>query len=284
MDTNKNLYTVVYATVLVVLVAAVLAFVSSSLKEKQQKNIDVEKQQSILASVELASEAGEVSDKISYVQGEFRKYVTDSYIVNGLGEKTEGDAFRVDLKGVYEAMKQIDAASSDKAEELKSALRLPVFECTMDNGEKVFILSCYGAGLWGPIWGYVGIKDDFDTIYGANFSHKSETPGLGAEIANHAFSNQFKNKTIFDGSLFTSIQIVKGGADSSNPHQVDAISGGTITSKSLEASIRQWFSHYLPFLSKSKEAAAVAQSEELAQKDEAAQEGANGGTDNTDNK
>ena len=170
--------------------------------------------------------------------GEFNKYITDSYIVDFNGDKVEGTAFTVDLKAQYDLMKKI-ASESDKDADLQK-LQLPVFICTMPDGKVVKILSCYGAGLWGAIWGYLAISDDNNTLSGAIFDHKSETPGLGAEIATPKFSGQFVGKQIFENGKFTSVNIVKGGATPGNMHEVDAISGGTITSKSLDATIRMW--------------------------------------------
>ncbi len=254
MNTNNNLYTIVYATLMVVATAAILAFVSMALKERQQKNIDMETQLSILSAVSLAADANSADDKIAYVQNEYDKYIKNSYLVNYKGETVPGDAFTVSLKSQYDLMKQIASAPEQEQEALKARLQLPVFECTMDNGEKVYIVACYGTGLWGPIWGYIGLKSDFNTIYGAMFAHKGETPGLGAEIATPAFCAQFKDKSLFDGNTFTSIAIVKGGAEEGNPHEVDAVSGGTITSKALDASIRQWFEYYVPYLQLSAKA------------------------------
>ena len=111
-----------------------------------------------------------------------------------------------------------------------SKLTLPVFVCTLDDGSKVEIFPIYGAGLWGPIWGYVSLKNDYNTIYGATFLHKGETPGLGAEIATPMFSDQFKGSA----------------------HEIDAISGGTITSRALENAIRRWLEYYEPYLEKQK--------------------------------
>lgn len=249
MNTNKNSYTIIYAAVLVIVVAAVLAFVSQSLKDKQQLNIDGEKQLSILSSVGLAKESGSAPDKLAYINGEFNKYITDSYIVNYNGDKVEGAAFTVDLKAQYDLMKKI-ASESDKDADLQK-LQLPVFICTMPDGKVVKILSCYGAGLWGPIWGYLAVSDDNNTLSGAIFDHKSETPGLGAEIATPKFSGQFIGKQIFENGEFTSVSVVKGGATPGNMHEVDAISGGTITSKSLDATIKMWLEHYTPYLLKS---------------------------------
>ena len=258
MDTNKNSYTIIYATLLVVVVAAVLAFVSSSLKERQQKNVDIETQLSILRSVGLASEAESVSDKTAYIEQEYAKYITDSYIVNYEGNVVEGDAFRVNLKEQYDIMRQISAVPADQADRktaLLEQLKLPVFVCTLENGE-AYIFSCYGAGLWGPIWGYLSLRSDFNTIYGTTFAHKGETPGLGAEITSAWFSGQFSGKQIFSEQIFTSVQIVKGGAEPGHPGQVDAISGGTITSRSLENTIRDWLQYYLPYLESRKGEAA----------------------------
>ena len=255
MNTNKNSYTIIYAAVLVIVVAAVLAFVSQSLKDKQQLNIDGEKQLSILSSVGLAQESGSAPNKLAYIQGEFNKYITDSYVVDFNGNKVEGTAFTVDLKTQYDLMKKI-ASESDKDADLQK-LQLPVFICTMPDGKVVKILSCYGAGLWGAIWGYLAISDDNNTLSGAIFDHKSETPGLGAEIATPRFSGQFVGKQIFENGKFTSVNIVKGGATPGNMHEVDAISGGTITSKSLDATIRMWLGHYTPYLMKSNVAAAA---------------------------
>lgn len=261
MNTNSNTYTVIYATVLVVVVAAVLAFVSTSLKDRQQRNVNLETEKSILLSVNLAQKADEAENYAAYIENEYKKYITDSYVLNSKGEKISGDAFSITLKSQYDIMKQPNPDLSK--------LTLPVFVCTLDNGKKIEIFATYGPGLWGPIWGYISVENDYDTVYGATFGHKSETPGLGAEIASNWFSAQFRGKKLYDGNTFTSIQIMKGGAQPGNVHQVDAISGGTITSRSLQKNILGWFDYYLPYIEKQKAALAAAQSSaEEAQSEE----------------
>lgn len=248
MDTNKNSYTIIYATVLVVFVAAVLAFVSLSLKDKQQKNIEVETQLSLLSSVGLAQNVSDAPNKNTYVENEYNKYIKNSFIVNYKGEVLEGNAFNVNLKEQFDIMKRVVLASDAEKDALKSEIKLPVFVCTLDDNSNIYILSCYGVGLWGPIWGYIAVKGDFNTIYGVTFAHKGETPGLGAEISTPAFGNQFKNKELFNNGTFSSILVVKGGAQQGNVHEVDAISGGTITSKALEETIKNWLDYYLPYM------------------------------------
>lgn len=254
MNTNSNTYTVIYATVLVVLVAAILAFVSTTLKDKQQRNIDLETKQSILTSVNLATKADEAKDKAAYIEKEYSKYITDSYVVDEQGNKVAGDAFKISRKEQYDRMRLAEGKN----------LRLPVFVCTLDNGEKIEIFSVYGAGLWGPIWGYVSVKSDYSTVYGANFGHKGETPGLGAEIATPWFQKQFQGKELFDNGTFCSITVKKGGATPGNKHEVDAISGGTITSRSLDTTIRNWFDYYMPYIQKQLAAAAAKAQAEAA--------------------
>jgi Na+-transporting NADH:ubiquinone oxidoreductase subunit C len=109
----------------------------------------------------------------------------------------------------------------------------------------------YGKGLWGPIWGYIALKSDLNTIYGIMFDHKDETPGLGAEITKPWFREQFEGRKIFDDEgNFVSVAVVKGGAEPNNPHQVDAITGATLTSKGVDRMLRTCLQDYVNFIKK----------------------------------
>lgn len=255
MNTNSNLYTIVYSTILVVVVAGVLALVSTALKPKQQENIELEKMQKLLNAATLGDDETQLkSNKAAYIKGLYEKHITNSYILNSEGKMIDGEAFNVDLKSQYNIMKAIaNAKDSATAELLKAKLQLPVFVCTIDSME-LNIFSCYGAGLWGPIWGYISVENDFATIHGAIFDHKSETPGLGAEIANSKFYNQFREETFEKDGQFNSIAIVKGGGQDVIPNSVDAVSGATITSRSLQSAIAMWMDDYLPYITLKKEA------------------------------
>jgi len=231
MNRNGNTYTVLYAAIMVILVAAILASVSMALKPRQVRNIEIEKKQSILASVNIASTAENADDIYS-------EKIVNQYVINTKGELVDGNAFEIDLKKEH---------AKDNAD-----MHLPVFECETEDGLK-YILPMRGTGLWGPIWGYVSLNSDMNTIYGANFDHEGETPGLGAEIATEPFEKQFVGKTIFDdnGNLY-SIIVAKVGQDAPAQHKVDGISGGTITSKGLENMLRDDFTRYEEFLKKKK--------------------------------
>ena len=231
MDRNSNVYTFIYASVMVILVAAILSIAAINLKPYQARNIEIEKKQNILASVNIAATATDAEQ----IYGE---KIVNSYIVNSNGEKVDGDAFSVDMK--KERAKKVE----DRA--------LPVFECQIDGSVK-YILPLYGTGLWGPIWGYISLESDMNTVYGATFDHQGETPGLGAEIATTAFQNQFKGKTIFDtDGQFFSIIVAKSNETAPAEHKVDAISGGTITSKGLQRMLLEDLSAYKAFFNQKK--------------------------------
>ncbi|MDX9907509.1 MAG: NADH:ubiquinone reductase (Na(+)-transporting) subunit C [Bacteroidales bacterium] len=231
MDRNSNIYTFMYASVMVILVAALLSFAAISLKPDQDKNINIETKQNILASVNIEANA-ENADKI------YSERIVNTYVVNSKGEKTEGEAFTVNMK--KEHAKPVDQRL------------LPVFECQIDGSTK-YILPLYGAGLWGPIWGYIALDSDMNTVYGANFAHQGETPGLGAEIATSHFQSQFKGKKIFDeNGALTSVIVAKSNESAPAEHKVDAISGGTITSKGLQNMLRNDFEAYQAFFKQKK--------------------------------
>ena len=231
MDRNSNTYTFLYAAIMVILVAAVLASVSMALKPMQKKNVEIEKKQNILASVNIESTA-ETAEAI------YAEKIVNEYVVTVKGEQVDGDAFTTNLK-------------KERAKDAADML-LPVFEVKTDDGMK-YVLPLFGAGLWGPVWGYVSLGDDMNTIYGANFDHEGETPGLGAEISTTGFEEPFKGKKIFDASgKLVSILVAKVGQVAPEEHKVDGISGGTITSKGLENMLKDDFTSYEEFLNKKK--------------------------------
>lgn len=239
MNKQSNLYIFLYSSIMVIVVAALLSLASTALRPYQQKNIETEKRLDILKSVGAAQDVNNVSDKDEYVGNEYKKLIVEQLVVNRQGDTIQGvDPFAVDLK--------VEFAKP------KDQQNLPVFVAKLDDGSVKYILPLLGRGLWGPIWGYISLNDDYNTVYGASFAHKSETPGLGAEIANLSFQEQFKGKEIFSNGKFVSISVVKGGAKPNDPHGVDAVSGGTITSQGLEDMVKTCLEGYQEFFIKSK--------------------------------
>ena len=217
---------------MVAIVAILLSFVAEQLRPAQNKNKEIEKKYEILKSVGRAQNYTQEKNKDAYIEGEYNKYITGSFVIDSAGNKKDGiDAFNVNLK--VELAKPL------------GKMNLPVFLFTGDDSTTKYIFPMRGKGLWGPIWGYVSLYDDFNTIYGAVFSHEKETPGLGAEINTKTFQVQFINKKILDNSGdYVFIKVVKGGAKSVDVHAVNAISGGTITSTAVQAMIRNCLGNY----------------------------------------
>ena len=234
MKNFSNTYIFLFAAGMVIIVASFLSFISESLKPYQARNVEIEKKQDILGSVRMSEGVATATDKNTYVEEQYAKFIRKSLVVNSKGEVVEGlDAFLV-TDNLKEEMKKPPEGRN-----------LPLFLFTDEQGEVKYIIPVRGKGLWGPIWGYVALDDDFNTIYGAVFDHKGETPGLGAEIREEWFEQEFQGKNLYDeNGKFVSVEVVKGGTSDDNPYGVDAISGGTITSKGLQNMI---FDNILPY-------------------------------------
>jgi Na+-transporting NADH:ubiquinone oxidoreductase subunit C len=223
---------------MVIIVAAALAFASGLLKKPQELNRAIEKKMNILVAANKAADASTADDKNSYIENEYSQYITEQFVVNVKGEKIEGNAFDIDL--------------SSELKKPETERQLPVFVCT-DNADQTFIFPVYGPGLWGPIWGYIALGSDFNTVTGAIFDHKSETPGLGAEVATDWFRHKFINKLIYNDTGFVSVKVVKAGSGTTlDDHTVDGISGGTITSKAVSALLFESLSNYKAFIDASQ--------------------------------
>jgi Na+-transporting NADH:ubiquinone oxidoreductase subunit C len=254
MDKNSNTYTFIYSSVLVVLVAVLLTLAAIVLKPYQDKNVKVEKMQNILASIGITSNSKNAEEL-------YQKNIISEMIVNESGEllslyengkqvKGQGRAFELDLK--------VELAKLEK----KKGGEFPIFLAKID-GKNYYIIPLLGKGLWSSVWGNIALQDDWNTVYGANFDHKSETPGLGAEIADKpkpgkkVFADQFKGKKIFDSNMeFKSITVIKGGVQSQSiialENGVDAISGGTLTSNGVSDMIKNCLKNYVNFIKKQK--------------------------------
>ncbi len=235
MKRQSNLYTVIYSVVLVLVVGVALSLVYQALHPQQLENIANDTKRQILAAALIVPAAGEnVSDL-------YASHIRDSYIVDTEGNKVDSSTNTFDVNVSLEVKKPAD-------ERL-----LPVFVCDTESGEK-YIIPVYGAGLWGPIWGYIAFDSNGDTIYGAYFAHQGETPGLGAEIEKPAFSNQFQGKNIFNAEgEFQSVKVVKNGQEPSTGAFVHAISGGTITSQGVQKMLAESLAPYSAFFKKLKE-------------------------------
>lgn len=252
MYTNSYIFR--FATIMVVIVAAVLTTVATILKPMQKTNKKAEKMQAILSAANIDVER---SKAIETYQNNLLAEMTLN--LNGEIESIyEGNekgitrgakrAFDINMKKMLDKLKRYEKGN------LEQAPHLPLMIIESKQGDSLFVIPVRGKGLWGPIWGDIALKSDLNTIKGASFDHDSETPGLGAEISIDMFSDQFKGTKIFnEQGDFTSVKVVKGGVENSSvpkKHGVDAISGGTITSNGVSKMLEDCISNYLSYIKK----------------------------------
>jgi Na+-transporting NADH:ubiquinone oxidoreductase subunit C len=241
----SNAYIFRYASIMVILVAAILSSAAMLLKPMQQRNEAVDKMQSILAAAGITDVS--TDDAITL----FNQNVTNMIVIDNNGNiiddytaegKQDSKAFKVNPKD--------ELYKKSQGKDFELALYVINLK-----GETIYIIPLRGVGLWGPVWGNIALKDDFNTIVGVTFGHKSETPGLGAEIETPIFEDQFPGKTLFDESgKFKSIRVMKGGVSNlpvaDQLHAVDAITGGTITSSGVSDMLENVLESYVPYFKK----------------------------------
>lgn len=248
----SNKYIFLYTSGLVVIVAVVLALTANLLQPMQERNREVAKMQEILKAAGQTVTSEEAVDV-------YNSLITAEWMVDRQGALvSEYKNVKGDWKAVGGNQNAVRAFNCDLKTQLGQAasgsqdVLFPVFVCR----DSLYIVPLQGKGLWGPIWGYLALGKDFNTVSGATFGHKGETPGLGAEIAEDVFQQQFSGKQLFDTlGGFTSITVQKGGADKyagGAEHAVDAISGGTMTSNGVTAMLSDCLEYYRPFFQNMK--------------------------------
>lgn len=220
-----------------------LAFLQNGLKAKHEMNEAVYAKKATLAAISdhLGLDFSKISDEQveEIFSTKIKQVVTDK---DGKVYTKEDVAAMGHKTGVAS---DVDMAKEHKKGEDRL---LPLFIYTKDDGEKYYILYARGKGLWDEIWGCLALEDDFNTVAGVSFDHKAETPGLGAEIKdNKAWVKQFIGKKIYDGNVFKSVDVRKGGAK--DPvHEVDGISGATITGDGIADMLADYLDDYEPYL------------------------------------
>ena len=230
--TDSNNYTIIFSVIMVVVVGSLLAFFANFTKDLRVKNDQVKAQIDILSAIGVAADRSNATEM-------FTQYIKEQKVIAGAEVSDDDKAYLIDVK------KEMDAAKKGKTQ------RLPLFVAEKD-GKTIYILPVRGNGLWDAIWGYIALNDDLKSISGVYFDHKGETPGLGANITESFFTEDFKGEYLYDASgNFKGIEISKSNGDPNNEDktdsQVDAISGATITGNGVGAMINSGIREYLPY-------------------------------------
>ena len=236
MKTNSNSYTIIYSAVLVIIVAFLLAFVFQALKPAQDANVALDQQKQILYA--LNQDRG-MSD--AEAAQKYKELIVADDIIDANGN--------VVTKGTQGGTKAGFKLNSQDAKNGKLAL----YRCKVDGKDK-YVIPVYGTGLWGPISGYISLDDDLNTVYGAYFTHESETAGLGAEIKdNEEWQKQFSGKKIMKpGEETIALQVVKTNDVKDKTVQCDGVTGATLTSDGVSNMLRDCLGKYIAFLKQSR--------------------------------
>ncbi len=231
LNTNSNSYILAYASILVVGVAFILAFIFQILKPVQDKNVALDKKRQILAALNIRDiDNNQVEAKYKSIVEADEVLDLNNKITQAGTPGGENDGFKLD-------------GSDNKAG------KLALFVCNVD-GQKKYVIPVYGMGLWGGISGYIAINEDKETIYGVYFNHEGETAGLGAEIKdNRKWQEQFKGKHLFAEDAKDKVALtVSKKADPASTTQVDAVTGATLTCDGVTNMLHDGIAKYLVFL------------------------------------
>lgn len=229
MNTNKNSYTIIYASVVVIVVAFLLAFVSKVLEPQSQANERIDKKKQILAALNVRNLSND------QVEQKYKELILQDEIVDAKGQIVK-DGRKQDQDGFQLSFKEITPD------------RLPIYICKVD-GQTKYIFPLIGKGLWGSIWGYIALNNDLRTVYGTYFSHESETAGLGARINEVSFQQEFVGKHVIKkGSNKIDLSVVKSGKVQDPEVECDGITGATLTSNGVNDMLKQCLSNYMNFL------------------------------------
>ncbi|WP_318344267.1 Na(+)-translocating NADH-quinone reductase subunit C [Flagellimonas baculiformis] len=241
INTEKNNYTVIFAVIMVIIVGSVLAFFATGLKPKISENERFEKQQNILYAMGVNNnEGGGSVDFVptNEVEAEFAKYIKKQLVIVGSEAKEKENAYLIDVQKELAKVKN----------GLSAELPLLVGE---KDGKQYYIIPMYGKGLWDAIWGFMSLDENME-VQGVYFDHKGETPGLGANIKQRFFMDDFEGETVLDGNSYVGVAVAKGNNDPLNTdkedNQVDALAGATITGNGVTAMIKESLKLYKPYL------------------------------------
>ena len=235
MNTNSNVYTVIYTAIVVVIVAAVLAFVASKLGPAQDANAKAETLRQMMSAAGIKSTEELYATKNADILQLYSDNIEEAYTIGADGQKNG------ELGTTKENIQLVDKLKpQNKAIKAGGDVTLPVY---VFKGGKI-VIPVYGAGLWGPVWGYVAFEPDCRTIAGAYFDHEGETPGLGAKIKDEPwFREKFAGKTVEWGEA-PAFRLEKNAEATGATNAVDAITGATMTSKGLNEALNVWFKAY----------------------------------------
>ncbi len=243
---QSNTYIIVFSAILTIVLGGLLSLANQGLKPIQQKSVELDTKKKILSAVtELKGKKG---NEVIELYGQ----TIESIVVDINGELIDKDE-----KGLDVEAEKVNIAKNFK--KVSEERMYPVFIYHKPGNKdaiEAYIFPVYGKGLWGPIWGFIALETDLNTIKGTSFDHKSETPGLGSRITSAEIRNRYNGKKVFNNSGdLVSISMLKGENNAPgvlDDHHIDGLSGATLTANGVNDMLENYFKHYQGYINKSK--------------------------------
>jgi Na+-transporting NADH:ubiquinone oxidoreductase subunit C len=244
---RSSTYIVGFAAVVCLVCGVLVSGAAVSLKSKQVENAALDKQKKVLIVGGLLE--NETTASPEEIQALFKENITAKII----DLKTGKIDSKIDMAKFDQAKYTKDPNTSTKAPARNGtgAKRIPnqvlVYERRKNGKLDRVILPVRGQGLWGPLYGYFALGADTNTIKGIIFYKHQETPGLGGEIENPSWMNQWPGQLVYnvkkDGTFgAVKIRVVKGPAKEGDKYGIDGLSGATITSRGVTNMLKFWLS------------------------------------------
>lgn len=247
MQKEGNAYTFLFSLGVALACAFLLSLTSQLLKPRQDLAQEADIKRNILQALGLLQNGDSSSCDIRVMDPKKCADITCCYRENVR-------SFIIGYDGKAGAESGIKAELIDLAKEMEKPVRqrrLPVFTRVKDNRVLAYCFPVYGKGLWSSIYGYLALDRDLDTVLGITFHKQGETPGLGGEIQYPEFQSRFNGKKIFDAGRLVAVTVLKGKADTTLPaalHQVDGITGATLTGKGVTGLLKKSLALYEPYI------------------------------------
>lgn len=242
---RSNTYIILFSIALTIVLGGLLSLTSVGLKPAQDKQVELDTKKKILGAVMDISTIEDPNELLELYDRKVESLVVDY----------EGNEVTTDEKGNPIVAEKISIQKNyrrDPAERL-----YPVFKYKGDeNPDQVdaYIFPMFGSGLWDWISGYLAVDSDLNTVRGIAFDHKQETPGLGARITSAIIQGRYVGKELYnDQGELVSVTMVKGEGNAGlTEHQVDGMSGATLTAKGVNQMMEHYLKCYQPYIKKIK--------------------------------
>ncbi len=245
---QSNTYVILFAVGLTIVIGGLLSITSVTLKPLQDKQVELDTKRSILSAVMDVSAVEDPNEILRIYSENVKSYVIDF----------EGNILETDAKGNPLTAEKVNVAKNSKLP--KEERQYPVFQAVKNGEADAYIFPMYGQGLWDWIAGFIALDKDLNTIRGVSFSHKQETPGLGARIGDAEIQERYIGKKIYDGGgNLVSVEMIKGEkGEPLDDHHVDGMSGATMTGNGVNAMMMKYLDSYQNFITKVKAGSSVA--------------------------